>query len=96
MNVLLNVMFNLYISSTFLALASVILYYAKFRRIVEIYELEDMQLDVVAYMLLLVSTFVPLLNFILGMKYFQMGILYTDTEFVQGLYNCVEGDEDER
>ncbi len=95
MSTLLNVLFNLYISSTFLALASVILYYAKFRRIIEVYELDDMQLDVLAYILLLAATFVPLLNFVLGMKYFQIGILYTDSEFVRGLYNCIEGDDED-
>ncbi len=95
MSTLLNLLFNMYISSTFLALASVILYYAKFRRIVFIYELEDMQLDVLAYILLLGATFVPLLNFIIGMKYFQIGILYTDSEFVRGLYSCAEGDDED-
>ncbi len=94
MSVLLNVLFNLYVSSTFLALASVVLYYAKFKRIVEIYELDDMQLDAAAYFLVLASTLVPVLNFIVGMKYFHIGVLYTDAEFVRGLYSCVEGDDD--
>ena len=95
MSVLLNVLFNLYISSTLLGLASVVLYYAKFKRIVEIYELEDMQLDAVAYFLVLASNVVPVLNFIVGMKYFQIGVLYTDAEFVRGLYSCAEGEEDD-
>ena len=94
MNVLLDVLFNLYISSTFLGMASVILYYAKFKRIVEIYELDDMTLDPIAYFLVLFSTVVPLLNFVVGMKYFQIGVLYTDAEFVRGLYACAEEDED--
>ncbi len=94
MNVLLDVLFNLYISSVFLGMASVILYYAKFKRIVEIYELDDMTLDAVAYFLVLFSTAVPLLNFIIGMKYFQIGVLYTDAEFVRGLYACAEEDDD--
>ena len=94
MNTFLNVMFNLYISSTFLALASVVLYYSKFARIVQVYELKDMTLDPVAYFLVLASSFVPILNFPIGMKYFQIGVLYTDAEFVQGMYACAEGDED--
>ena len=94
MNTFLNVMFNLYVSSTFLALASVVLYYSKFARIVQVYELKDMTLDPVAYFLVLASSFVPILNFPIGMKYFQIGVLYTDAEFVQGMYACTEGDED--
>ncbi len=94
MNTVLNVLFNLYISSTFLALASVILWNSKFRRIVEIYELEDMQLDLMGYLLALVMTFVPILNFVVGMKYFQIGVLYTDAEFVRGLFASMdEGDD---
>ena len=94
MNTFLNVMFNLYVSSTFLALASVVLYYSKFKRIVQVYGLSDMVLDPVAYFLVLASSFVPILNFPVGMKYFQIGVLYTDAEFVQGMYACAEGDED--
>ncbi len=95
MNTLLNVLFNLYVSSTFLALASVVLYYAKFKRIVEIYELEDMALDPLAYFLVLASSLVPVLNFPVGMKYFQIGVLYTDAEFVRGLYACMEDDDND-
>ena len=97
MNNLLNVLFNLYVSSTFLCLASVVLYYAKFRRVVEVYELDDMQLDAVGYFLVLATSFVPVLNFPVGMKYFQIGVLYTDAEFVKGMYACAEEDgEDDR
>ena len=63
-------------------------------RIVEVYGLKDMILDPVAYFLVLASSFVPILNFPIGMKYFQIGVLYTDTEFVQCMYACAEEDDD--
>ena len=94
MNTLLNVLLNLYISSTFLAFASVLLYHSKFKRIIEIYELEDMQLDPLSYFLVLASSFVPVLNFPVGMKFFLIGVIYTDAEFVHGLYACAEDDEE--
>lgn len=87
---MLDFLFNIYLTSTALALCTAIMYLGKFKRIIQAYELE-LYLDALSAVVLVALCFVPLLNLYIGATNFSIGVIGTDKEFIEALF----GKEDE-
>lgn len=87
---MLDFLFNIYLTSTALALCTAIMYIGKFKRIIQAYELE-LYLDALSVVVLIVLSFVPLFNLYIGATNFSIGVIGTDKEFIEALF----GKEDE-
>lgn len=87
---MLDFLFNIYLTSTALALCTAIMYMGKFKRIIQAYELE-LYLDALSVVVLIALSFVPLLNLYVGATNFSIGVIGTDKEFIEALF----GKEDE-
>lgn len=87
---MLDFLFNIYFTSTVLALCTAIMYLGKLKRIIQAYELE-LYLDVLSVVVLIGLCFVPLLNLYIGAINFSIGVIGTDKEFIEELF----GKEDE-
>ena len=87
---MLDFLFNIYLTSTALALCTAIMYIGKFKRIIQSYELE-LYLDALSVVVLIALSFVPLLNMYVGATNFSVGVIGTDKEFIEALF----GKEDE-
>ena len=90
---MLDFLLNVYLTSTALALCTAIMYLGKFKRIVQTYELE-MYLDALSVVVLVVLSFVPIVNLYIGATNFSIGVIGTDKEFIEALIGIDnEGDK---
>ena len=90
---MLDFLLNVYLTSSALSLCMAIMYLGKFKRIKQVYELE-LYLDAFSVIVLVVLSFIPIVNLYTGATSFNIGVIGSDKEFIEALLGIEDEEGD--